>query len=184
MFLNDFINSQVGPRVGYFLGRVLPRRWAYSLTDSLVTILANRRNSPLYRSIRANQAVIQDLEYGSPQLDGVVSQVLKNAGHGYVDWFRAMTDTAEFEGKYCTIDDHMISEAEKASEQGHGVIFVGAHMSNFNMFMVMMARRGLPIQVLSYHDARGSYIAENDLRRRIGVNITPISNESLREAIR
>lgn len=183
MLLHDFITSQVGPRVGYFLGRTLPRRQAYALADFLANILASRRQSSLYQAIRANQSVIRDLPYDSPQLDGVVFQVLQNVGHGYVDWFRAMTDTAEFEG-YCTIDDHILSEAEKASEQGHGVVFVGAHMSSFNMFMVMMARRGLPIQVLSYHDVRGSYIAENDLRRRIGVEITPISNKSLRKAIR
>jgi KDO2-lipid IV(A) lauroyltransferase len=182
--LHDFITSQLGPRVGYFLGSKLPRSWAYALADFLARVLASRKKSQLYRSIRGNQAVIRDLPYDSSDLDDAVFRVLQNAGRGYVDWFQAMVDDEDFETKYCSIDEHMITQAKQASQDGHGVIFVGAHMSSFNLFMVMMARRGLPMQVLSYHDVRGSYIAENDLRRRIGIEITPISNESLRKAIR
>ena len=182
--LHDFITSQLGPRVGYLLGSKLPRSWAYALADFLARVLASRKKSQLYRSVRANQAVVRSLPYESPELDGAVFRVLQNAGRGYVDWFQSMADDVDFEKKYCSIDEHMITEAKEASQQGHGVIFVGAHMSSFNLFMVMMARRGLPMQVLSYHDVHGSYIAENDLRRKVGVEITPISNESLRKAIR
>ncbi len=107
--LHDFITSQVGPRVGYFLGSKLPRSWAYALADFLARVLASRKKSQLYRSIRANQAVIRDLPYESPDLDDAVFRVLQNAGRGYVDWFQAMVDDDDFEEKYCSIEEHMIN---------------------------------------------------------------------------
>ncbi|MFN2273335.1 MAG: lysophospholipid acyltransferase family protein [Anaerolineales bacterium] len=183
MLLNDFINSQLGPWTGLFLGRFLPRRSAYWLGDRIASILASRQNSNLYRAVRSNQAVVRGTDYRSPDLDGVVFDVLRNAAHGYVDWFRALSNHYSFEDTYCTVDPHMITDALKSSKQGHGVVFVGAHMSSFNMFVMMMAVRHLPIQALSYHRVEGSYKTDNIFRERLGINLTPISTRALRQAI-
>jgi len=184
MLLNDFINSQLGPWAGLFLGRILPRAWAYWLGDRIAGLLAARKNSALYTAVRSNQAVIRDLAYDAPELNDAVFHVLRNAAHGYVDWFRALSNHDQFEQAYCTVDPHMISDALHSSKAGHGVVFVGAHMSSFNMFMMMMAKRKLPIQALSYHQVRGSYKTDNFFRERLGIDLTPISTHSLRKAIR
>ena len=183
MFLNDFINSQLGPWTGLFLGKVLPRGWAYWLADRIASSLVARQNSSLYQAVRSNQAVVRGKEYLSPELDGVVFEVLRNAARGYVDWFRALSNHQDFERTHCTIDPHLITDALRSSAQGHGVVFVGAHMSSFNMFVMMMATRKLPIQALSYHRVEGSYKTDNIFRERLGINLTPVSTKALREAI-
>jgi lauroyl/myristoyl acyltransferase len=184
MSLNDFINSQLGPWTGLFLGKVLPRGWAYWVGDRIASALASKKMSGLYQAVRSNQAVVRGLEYESPALDGVVFRVLSNAARGYVDWFRALSNHTDFEQKYCTVDPHMISDALQSSKQGHGVIFAGAHMSSFNMFVMMMAKRRLPIQALSYARVEGSYKTDNFFRERLGINLTPVSTKALRQAIK
>ncbi|MEJ2012742.1 MAG: hypothetical protein P8X64_11060 [Anaerolineales bacterium] len=183
MLLNDFINSQLGPWTGLFLGKVLPRKWAYWVGDRIASILASKKMSGLYQAVRSNQAVARGLEYDSPDLDGVVFRVLSNAARGYVDWFRALSNQDDFEQTYCTVDPHMISDALQSSKQGHGVVFAGAHMSSFNMFVMMMAKRKLPIQALSYARVEGSYKTDNIFRERLGIDLTPVSTSALRRAI-
>ena len=183
MLLNDFINSQLGPWTGLFLGKILPRKWGYWLGDQIASALASRRNSSLYQSVRSNQAVVRGLDYDASELEGAVFEVLQNAAHGYVDWYRAFSNPENFEEKYCTVEPHMISDAVQSSAEGHGVVFVGAHMSSFNMFVMMMAKRQLPIQALSYHSVKGSYKTDNLLRERLGVDFTPVSSKALRRAI-
>jgi lauroyl/myristoyl acyltransferase len=183
MLLNDYINSQLGPWTGLFLGKILPRTWAYWVGDRIVSILASRQQSKLYQAVRSNQAVVRGLPYESRELDGVVYRVLQNAAHGYVDWFRALSNHEHFEDAYCTVDPHMITDALQSSAAGHGVVFAGAHMSSFNMFIMMMAKRKLPIQALSYARVEGSYKTDNYFRERLGIDLTPISTSALRKAI-
>ena len=182
MALNEFINSRIGPLVGSFLGRVLTRKQAFRLADFIAAQLSTKRDSPLYKAVRSNLAVVKGVPFSSPELDGGVSRVLQNAAHGYVDWYRMMASgLAEIES-VCEVDESIIESALEAQRNGHGVIFVGAHISSFNMFLLLLAKRGFPIQVLSYARSEASHRSDTILRERFGINATPISFESLRQA--
>ena len=50
--------------------------------------------------------------------------------------------------------------------------------------MLYLGVLGYPILALSYPDPKGSYVAQNTLRRRFGFDITPVSVESLRQGLR
>ena len=182
MALNEFINSQIGPMVGAFLGRVLTRKQAFLLADLIAAKLADKKNSALYQAVRSNLAVISGVPYSSPELDGRVGRVLQNAAHGYVDWYRMMASGLDGIESVCEMDESIIDSALEAQRTGHGVVFVGAHISSFNLFLLLLAKRGFPLQVLSYARSEGSHRSDTILRERFGVNATPISFESLRQA--
>jgi len=57
-------------------------------------------------------------------------------------------------------------------------------MSSFNILLLALGVRGFPIQALSYARVRGAYHIDNTLRIKFGLNLTPISFQSLRQAIR
>ena len=59
---------------------------------------------------------------------------------------------------------------------------VAPHLSNFDLAGRAMALNGYKIQVLSYPQPRGGYQWQNQLRRDIGIDITPMSTESMRQA--
>lgn len=183
MTLYEFINSRVGPLLGAYLSRMLTRKQALSAADFIVARLASKTESDLYKAVRSNLAVVQGVPYVTPELDSQVTRVLQNAAHGYVDWYRAMASGLDDLDSICEIDESLIESALDAQRSGHGVVFVGAHISSFNLFMLLMAKRGFPIQVLSFARAEGSHQSDNFLRERFGIYITPISFGSLRQAL-
>ncbi|MCK5317509.1 MAG: lysophospholipid acyltransferase family protein, partial [Anaerolineales bacterium] len=182
MALNEFINSKIGPMVGAFLGRVLPRKLAFRLADIVTAKLAADEESALYQAVRSNLAVVKGVPYASPELDGGVGRVLQNAAYGYVDWYRMMASGLADIETVCELDESIIASALEAQRNGHGVVFVGAHISSFNLYLLLLAKRGFPIQVLSYARSEGSHRSDTILRERFGINATPISFESLRQA--
>ena len=182
MWLPKLIFSQLGPYLGLLLGWILQKKTAYRIGEWVVSILVKRPGSDLVRSVRANQAVIRDLDYEDGRLTGYVSEVLNNAAYGLVDWFHSVAHPAALENLPCSIDDHLIEEVYRSQAEGHGVVIVGAHLSCFNMFLMMIAQRKWPVQILSYHAEQGSHRSDNILRKRFGLNVTPISSTSLRQA--
>jgi lauroyl/myristoyl acyltransferase len=184
MWLPKLIFSQVGPYLGLFLVRILPKKTAYWIGKRVVSILVKRPESDLVRSVRVNQAVIRDLDYEDERLPGYVLEVLNNAAYGLVDWFHSIAHPGTLGNLPCSIDDHLVEDVYRAQAEGHGVVIVGAHLSSFNMFLMMIAQRKWPVQILSYHAEQGSHRSDNILRKRFGLNVTPISSNTLRQAIR
>jgi KDO2-lipid IV(A) lauroyltransferase len=182
--LTEFINSQVGPWMGFWIARLLPQRQAYAFGRWVARLVARRTDTFLYRAVRSNQAVVRGLEYHSPKLEGVVERVLIQAANGYVDWYKSIAHGNEFVEKSIIVEDHILGDAWQARNEGHGVVYAGGHLSNFNMFLMILGIRDLPIQVLSYHEESGSYRSDNAMRKRFNINVTPISMDSLRTAIR
>ncbi len=182
MTLDEFITSQGGPMAGAFLGRVLTRKQAFRLADLIAAKLAAKENSALYQAVRSNLAVVKGVPYTSPELDDGVGRVLQNAAHGYVDWFRMMASGLDGLESVCEIDESLIHSALEAQSNGHGVVFVGGHISSFNMFLLLLAKKGFPAQVLSYARSEEHHRSDTILRERFGINATPISMESLRQA--
>jgi lauroyl/myristoyl acyltransferase len=181
--LNRLINSELGPWLGVWIARLLPQSQAYAFGRWVARLVARRKDTLLFRSVRSNQAVIRGLTYDSPELDGVVERVFIHAATSYVDWFKSIAHGPPFVEKSILIDDHILDDAWEARAQGHGVLYAGGHLSNFNMFLMILGVRKIPVQVLSYHEERGSYRSDNALRKRFDINVTPISVGSLRTAV-
>lgn len=182
--LNELINSELGPWLGVWIARTLPQSQAYAFGRWVARMVARRKDSLLYKAVRSNQAVIRGKAYSSQDLDGIVETVFIHAAINYVDWFKSIAYGVPFVEKTLAVDEHIIDDALQASAQGHGVVYAGGHLSNFNMFLMMMGTRKLPVQILSYHEERGSYRTDNALRKQFNINVTPISMESLRSAIK
>jgi KDO2-lipid IV(A) lauroyltransferase len=136
------------------------------------------------RGLRANHAVIRDLPYHAPELDGIVREVLRNAGRGYADWYLAMARGPEAVRESIDIDPELLDRIRGALEDERGIVLVGAHMSSFNLLLLKLGLLGLPIQALSYATPRGAVHVDNAVRLKFGVDLTPISMHSLREALR
>jgi KDO2-lipid IV(A) lauroyltransferase len=176
--------STLGPLLGIFLGAVLPTKQAYWLADKIAANVVSQTDSELYRALRSNQAVVRGLSYDDPQLDDVMYKVMQNATRGYADWFKGMAKGRKYLLERCQLEDHLLQSAFQAKDDGRGLLMVGGHMSSFNIMMLGLGVRGLPIKVLSFSDPGGSYKIDNIIRKRYGLDLSPISVASLKEAIR
>jgi lauroyl/myristoyl acyltransferase len=183
MDLITFINSRLGPMLGIFLGRTLSTKQAYRLADFLGERVAARTNSLTVQAVRANQAIVRGIPYSSPLLNEVVRKVMRNAARGYADWYRAMAGGPAAVRARVEIDERLLEYVLEAQASDRGLVIVGAHMSSFNLMLLALGLIGYPIQALSYHQVRGAVHVDNAVRRKFGLDITPISMQSLRKAI-
>ena len=176
--------SKWGPVAGFTLARILPRPFAYWLADRLTAHLSRNENSPMVQAIRANQAVVQGLQEDDPALDKVVWNVLRHAGRCQVDFFKGVGGGHRAVLRSTVMDETFTRGIEAGRESGRGLVVVGAHMSNFDLFLLSIRSRGMDPQVLSYPNPRGSYAVQNRIRTRFGVNLTPTGLKALRQAFR
>jgi lauroyl/myristoyl acyltransferase len=184
MLIRLLATSRWGPAVGFAIVRLLPTKFAYRLGNIFAYFAARNRNSPLYKGIRVNQSVVRDIPYDDPRLDDIVYEVLAMNAKGFVDFFKAIAEGEEGVRKRCVIDEPITSKLEEWSKDDRGVIVVGPHLLGFDMFILYLAIIKLPILVISYPDPRGSYVAQNILRMKFGMDMKPSSVESLRYSMK
>jgi lauroyl/myristoyl acyltransferase len=175
--------SRIGPLLGILMGRLLPSKVAVRVADRLAAWAAYRPENRVVRSVRANQAVVRDWPLSDPRLNEVVFRVFSNAAHGYLTFFRGLARGRERLGAACRLDPVLVDNLSRAREQGRGVFIVGPHMGNFDIALVALHQHDLDPLVLTYRNPRGSYLADNAIRQSYGVELTPISIRSLREAL-
>jgi lauroyl/myristoyl acyltransferase len=169
--------------LGLFVARFLNTRQAYWIADWMARLVMKREDSWAVQGIRANQSVVRGIPFESPELDQAVFNVIRNAARGYADWYRAVAGGPKMVEASVVIDEALKELVFGSVRNKHGVLFVGPHMSSFNVLLLGLGVMGYPIQALSYANVRGAYHVDNAVRRKFGVNITPISFQSLREAI-
>lgn len=184
MNLITFLNSRLGPWLGIVLGKILNQKQAYALADWISGKAANLRGSELMRGLRANQAVIRNMAFGDPRLDQIVREVLRTAGRGYADWYLAMARGPEAVRESIDFEQGLLERIQDALQDKQGLVLAGAHMSSFNLLLLKLGVLNLPIQALSYAQPRGAVHVDNAVRLKFGVDLTPISVRSLREAFR
>jgi lauroyl/myristoyl acyltransferase len=180
MLVRSIAVSRLGPAVGLGIMRLMPTRLAYGLGNLFARLASRNPKTPMYQAIRANQAVVRGIPYDDPRLDNVVSEVLAMNARSLGDFFKAIAEGEEGVRKRCVFDEPINSKIVEWSNDDRGVIVIGPHLLGFDMFILYLGILKLPILVISYPDPKGSYVAQNMLRMRFGMDMKPSSVESLR----
>lgn len=178
------VTSRLGPLLGLMIGRLLPRAPSHWLADRMAAWAAAQPTHRVVRAVRANQAIVRDLPYNDPSLSEAVVSVFRNAAHGYLTFFRGLARGRTSLGAACEVEEELLNRCRAAMKGGQGVFLVGPHMGNFDIALVALQQAGLNPLVLTYRDPHGSYVIDNAIRRRYGVELTPISMRSLRDALK
>lgn len=183
MNLVSFATSRRGCSFAGWLCTLLPSKLAYRLGDTLASRVARQGHLPLVRALKSNMAVIRGLEEQDPELEASVFRLLRNASHSYIDLFRVMRAGQASVRRICDIDEPYLALLREQQAYGRGLILVGTHMCSFDILLLAMHLRFPEVQLLSNANPKGSSKVMNDLRRSVGLNITPISRRALRQAI-
>ncbi|MBN1264387.1 MAG: lysophospholipid acyltransferase family protein [Anaerolineales bacterium] len=184
MDVNTIAKSSLGPIAAFTLARILPRSFAFWMADRITAHLSRNQSSEMVQAIRSNQAVVQSLEEGDPVLDKAVWNVLRHAGRCQVDLYKAIGAGPRALLRSCKMENSLAEGLDYCRESKRGLVVVGAHMSNFDMFLLSIHSRGIKAQVLSYPNPQGSYRVQNRIRKKFGVDLAPTSMKSLRTAFR
>ena len=183
MRLQDFISSKPMTRLGIVLGQSAPRRVGYGLARIVAGVIA-RRKPEVYWTVRANLSQILGPEADDAALHQMTRQVFFHAGQTYYDFFHAIGQPKEALAEAVPIPEELLAFVQSETAQGQGVLVLVAHLSNFDLLGLSMGARDLPIQMLSLANPQAGFHLLNYLRATAGFEVTPITPQSLRAAIR
>jgi len=184
MNLISFLSTRMAPMLGLLIVKVLNREQAYRFADWMSRRIVAKKDSDMIRAVRSNQAVVRGLPFDAPELDDAVFEVIQNSARGYVDWYRATHAGPEAVKGSITIDPQLVEYFDQAQADKRGLMIVGAHMSSFNIILLALGVHGYPIQALSFANVQGAVHIDNAVRKKFGLNLTPISPQSLKQAMR
>jgi len=183
MRVQDLFSSKPVTRLGIFLGRHTPRRVGYGLARVVARLIA-RQKPQVYWTVRANLRHILGPEAGDEKLDELTRHVFFHAGQTYYDFFHAIGQPLKVVAETVHIDDEHVAFVRSEMARGQGVLLLGTHMSNFDLAGLSLGAQGLPIQMLSLANPQAGFHLLNYLRTKGGHDVTPITPQSLRDAIR
>ncbi len=183
MHVQEFISSGPVTRVGLLLGRHLPRRTGYGLARCAADVIV-RRQPKVYHTVRANLRHILGPRVDGDVLHHMARQVFFHAGKTYYDFFHALGQPPEVLARAVRVPSSLLERIEWEMISGRGTLLLITHMSNFDLAGLAVGAHGLPIQVLSLANPGAGFRVLNRLRAMQGFEITPITPQSLRAAIR
>lgn len=183
MRLQDFTSSKLVTQFGLSIGQHASRRVGYGLARIVAGIIA-RRKPEIYWTVRTNLHQIVGPGVDDGALHGMAYQVFFHAGQTYYDFFHAVGQPPEVLVKAVGGSESVVEWIKSEMTGGQGVLLLATHMSNFDLAGLAIGAQGLPVQALSLADPGAGFRFLNRLRIMGSIEVTPITPESLREAIR
>lgn len=173
-------------RLAFRLGKYLPFKGA-PFVGALWARIAMLAKSAMYRAARANLRHVLGADVTSRVLNRTLYRLFCNTGRRYYEIFcnlgRGFTGSEDFRPPV-KVAPETVANIQQALDAGHGLFILACHMSNFDLGGIALAQASpAPLQVLSLADPPSDVEVFNRLRERCGVLMTPISPQSLRNAM-
>lgn len=183
MRFQDLTSSKMMTRIGIFIGQHVPRWLGYGLARVISGIIA-RQKPQIYWTVRANLRQILGSEADDATLHEMTRHVFFHAGQTYYDFFHVIGRPPEVHAKMIHVPESLVDHIRSEMSKGNGVLLLGMHMSNFDLVLLAFGAYGFSVQVLTVSDPVPGFHVLNRLRAKAGFEVTPITRESLRTAVR
>ena len=181
MSLQSFINGRLGIGLILFLGKIIPPSIGYPLTEKISLLLSEQKKSDIVKTARANQWIISERSLSSEELDAQTRETFRQTSRWLFDFYHNINNYQAIRDRV-TLSPKLVKFLTDRLGGDEGTIMVAPHLSNFDFGGRAMVLHGFDIQVLSYPQPHGGYQWQNKLRKDIGMNVTPMSIESMRAA--
>ena len=181
MSLESIINSRIG--IGIILGiaKSIKPATGYQLADRVADFISSRKNSRMVRATRANLWIVSGEKLSGEEMDVMVKENFRQTARNIFDLYHNLYNYQAILERV-TLSPRLVEILEERKEKNEGSLLLAPHLSNFDFAGRAMALHGYKTQALSYPQPRPSYQWQNRLRKDIGINITPMSTESMRLA--
>jgi len=181
MSLQSFINGRFGIGLILALGKIIPPSIGYPLTEKVSLLLSAQKKSNIVRTARGNQWIISGCSLSSEELDAQTRETFRQTSRWLFDFYHNINNYQAILDRV-TLSPKLVKFLTDRLGGDEGTIMVAPHLSNFDFGGRAMVLHGFDIQVLSYPQPHGGYQWQNKLRKDIGMNVTPMSIESMRTA--
>lgn len=182
MRLENILNNKTVTQTGIRLAQATPPRLGYALANAAAAAIAAARPA-IYRTVQTNLRHIFGANSDAARLAAATRAVFANAARFNYEFFHAIDYSPDQLIQAVHIPADMVARIQENTAQGRGTLLLGTHMGNFNLGILGLSACGLKIQALSLANPNQGFVLLNRLRARGGMELTPITPQSLRQAI-
>jgi len=167
--------------LGITISRLLPKGIVHWIVRVVSRWMAWRRTE-LFVNCRNNQRHLVP-DASEAELDRLAQQAIYHAGCVYRDMFRLSQSDIQQGRVPIVMDQDAWQRVLEALQDDRGTVLVGPHTSNYDLAAYWIASHGVRMQALSLPDPDQGTRVINALRRRRGIDMTPLEVGSLRHAL-
>jgi len=174
-------------KVGYALGKLLPRKVLFLLAD-LLADATHRKNAEPARNLRANLRSAFP-GWSDREVEELSRRIFRNFARNLVDYGRFHTITDEALDRLLPSVQHL-HFLEESFAKGKGVILVTGHIGNWELGALFFGRHGYKINVVTIPEGseridsiRGAYRLRQNIRT-IVVDGSPFASLEIVAALR
>ncbi|MBM3136853.1 MAG: lysophospholipid acyltransferase family protein [Chloroflexi bacterium] len=179
--LQSLINSSLGIGLVLAIGKALPPKQGFDLALRVGKWLSKRKDSPMVRATRANMWVVTGQKLSSKELDELVLENLQFTAQAQYDFYHHIDNYPSI-CERVTLSPKLRGFLDTRLGSAEGTIMLAPHLSNFDLGGRAISLNGYDVLALSYPQPQSGYQWQNQLRRDAGINIVPMSVESMRQA--
>ncbi len=179
--LQSFTTSRYGVAAALGIGRFVPPRIGYRVTELIARWLSSRKNSPMTNAVRANQWVVANEELNSQQLNERVHDTFQHHTKCLYMYYRHLFDPTTTEGLF-EITPPLFEVIKKSRDSRYPTVIVGIHMSNFDLVAYVAAQHGLKALGLALDNPKSGHQKQYKIRQRYGFDVVPASVSTIRQA--
>ncbi|HEY9089438.1 MAG TPA: lysophospholipid acyltransferase family protein [Anaerolineaceae bacterium] len=180
MLIQSFLYSRIATGLAMFLSQTIPQQAGYSVAENIARFIGRLSGTGQRQAVRLNQWVVSCKQLSGLELDRVVEAVFRFTGYAMYDFYHNINRPKVI------LDRVLLSPRMErfVNHERHerGCMFVVPHIGNFDFAGRALALRGVNFQVLSYPQPPGAYKVQNHFREMPGMEVTPMSLESMRSA--
>ena len=182
MSLANLVGHPRSIQLAFSVSRRIPPGVAYRSAWWLAGLMT-RLGPEAVRILRANVGQVLGPGRGG-EANRLVRQILANFLRGYYDLFRAWNLPHEQLAALVRVPEWVLDRIRAAGEDGRGVVLVFPHIGNFDLAGQAVAAYMSHVQVLTLPNPSPGFQRLNEMRRRGGAEVTPLSPAALRRALR
>ncbi len=167
---------------GLRTAQMLPNRLGYFVAARVGEIIARRAESPVVKAIKLNQWVARGGNLSSEDLNRHVRGVLHFQSRALFETFRYM-DRPDRLGSLVTFSEKCRQVMVDQIHSTRGLVLLLPHLCGFDLGGFALAQHGYEFLTLSYPNPPSGYQYQNEIRRKHGMEMMPLSFEALKAAI-
>lgn len=145
--------------------------------------LTTRLGPEAVRILKANVGQVLGPGRGG-EVGPITREALANFLHGYYDLFRAWNLPQDQFAALVRFPAWALDKIRAVGAAGRGVVLVFPHTGSFDLVGQAMSAYVPQVQVLTLPDPSPGFQRLNEMRRRRGAEVTPLSPGALRQALR
>lgn len=164
------------------LVQVLPSSIAHPLIQIVASLnLSLRSGHPAVQAMFANQWVLHQGSISPQALSRLVRDTFANRLRAQYDFYHHFNNPEKLV-EMVVFTSSVQALIDRTRSRETGIVLVGPHLGNFDLLGWALAQHIPGMQVITIANPPASYRAENELRRRAGLDITPASFDALAKA--